>query len=75
MINETNTIVQLKAILEKAITEIEKMIVKREDYYNNRSQTWLESDKADEYLEDTENLRTHFDNLTEAETALTDTFE
>lgn len=74
MIKETNTIAQLRAILTKALPEIEKLIEKREEYYDNRSDAWLESDKADEYLEDTENLQTLFDNLTEAETALNDTF-
>ena len=54
---------------------LENMKEKREEYYDSRSEKWLESEKADEYQEDTDNLEILIDALAEVQTAFDDTFE
>lgn len=75
MIKETTVITQLRIALKTALPKIENMIEKREDYYDSRSEKWLESDKADEYQEDTENLQSLYDALLEADSAFEEVFE
>ena len=43
--------------VEKLSKEVESEIEKREEYYDSRSEKWLESDAAIDYEEVTVNLR------------------
>lgn len=54
--------------VEKLSKEVESEIEKREEYYDSRSEKWLESDSAIDYEEATDNLR---DLLDAMETFLT----
>lgn len=54
--------------VEKLSKEVELKIEKREEYYDSRSEKWLESDAASDYEEVTDSLR---DLLDAMETFLT----
>ena len=45
--------------------DIQKEVLKREQYFLGRTEKWQESEKADLYSVDTENLRALGDNLDE----------
>ena len=54
--------------VEKLTKEIESEIEKRDEYYDSRSEKWLESDASTDYEEATDSLR---DLLDAMETFLT----
>ena len=75
MIKITPTVQNLRKAINECLPKLETLLEQRQDYFDKRSESWLESEKADEYQEDTDNLEILITVLTEAETALEDTFD
>lgn len=62
------------AKLEKLKEEVDELIEQRENYYDSRSDKWLESDKSETYYEITTWIEDARDSIEEAFDQLTDIY-
>ena len=52
--------------LEKFSAYVEKELIKRENYFADRSENWQESVRGDDYLSETESIQELHDSLQDA---------
>jgi len=68
----TSTVLQR---LENLLSLAEEKLEAREEYYDNKSEKWLNSEAGESYLEKTEYLETYKESLEEAVNSLTSFLE
>jgi hypothetical protein len=56
MIKQTQKEVIIRTAITDALEYYQALKDKREDYYNNRTENWMEGDKGQEYAEDNETV-------------------
>ena len=75
MIKHTKLSQELQTVVDKAVDALQNMLDKRYDTFDNRSEAWQDSEKGEEYSDDTVKLSEIVDHLNELYSLLEDTFE